>query len=95
MNSIFRKTLLHAGAYIVLGIGFSPAVNAASSQIAHEVVQQQKDIKGVISDNQGPVIGATIMEKGTNNGTMTDIDGKFSLSVKPGATLVISYIVAP
>lgn len=92
MNSIFRKTLLHAGAYIVLGIGFSPAVNAASSQIAHEAVQQQKNIKGVISDNQGPVIGATIMEKGTNNGTVTDIDGKFSLSVKPGATLVISYI---
>ncbi len=40
----------------------------------------------------GPVIGATIMEKGTSNGTVTDLDGNFSLNVQPGATLVISYV---
>ncbi len=38
------------------------------------------------------VIGATIMEKGTSNGTVTDLDGNFSLNVQPGATIVISYI---
>ena len=32
------------------------------------------------------------MEKGTSNGTVTDLDGKFSLNVKPGATLVVSYV---
>ena len=40
----------------------------------------------------GPVIGASILEKGTSNGTVTDLDGNYTLSVKPGATLVISYI---
>ena len=45
-----------------------------------------------MADSQGPLIGATVMEKGTNNGTVTDFDGNFSLNVKPGATLVISYV---
>jgi TonB-linked SusC/RagA family outer membrane protein len=40
----------------------------------------------------GPVIGASIMEKGTTNGTVTDFDGNFSLNVKPGATIVVSFI---
>ena len=39
-----------------------------------------------------PLIGATIMEKGTTNGTATDIDGNFTLSVEPKATLVVSYV---
>ena len=41
---------------------------------------------------QGPVIGASVVEKGTTNGVVTDFDGNFTLNVKPGATLVISYI---
>lgn len=40
----------------------------------------------------GPLIGATIKEKGTGNGVVTDLDGNFSINVKPGATLVISYV---
>ena len=55
-------------------------------------VQQTKQATGHVADSQGPLIGATIMEKGTNNGTVTDFDGNFSLNVKPGATLVISYV---
>ena len=47
---------------------------------------------GLAGDAGGPVIGATIMEKGTSNGTVTDLDGNFSLNVQPGATLVISYV---
>lgn len=50
-------------------------------------------ISGTVFDSTGePVIGATVMEKGTANGTSTDIDGNFSLNVKRGATLVISYV---
>ena len=60
------------------------------------VTQQKSDkqtITGVVKDNIGEsVIGATILEKGTTNGTITDLDGKFTLSVHPGATIVISYI---
>ena len=55
-------------------------------------VQQSRQATGRVADSQGPLIGATVMEKGTNNGTVTDFDGNFSLNVKSGATLVISYV---
>jgi TonB-linked SusC/RagA family outer membrane protein len=57
--------------------------------------QQQtgKMITGTVNDDQGEsVIGASIVEKGTSNGTATNIDGKFSLRVQDGATLLISYV---
>ena len=58
------------------------------------VVQQSgKVVTGTIVDPSGmPVIGANVMVKGTTNGTITDMDGKFSLEVEEGATLQISYI---
>ncbi|WP_281816114.1 SusC/RagA family TonB-linked outer membrane protein [Parabacteroides goldsteinii] len=57
------------------------------------VQQQKKQIKGIVNDANGePVIGATVLEKGTTNGTMTDIDGNFELSVSNGAVLQISYV---
>lgn len=50
-------------------------------------------LTGTIVDGYGePVIGANIVEKGTTNGTVTDIDGKFSLEVAPNAVLTISFI---
>lgn len=56
-------------------------------------VNQGKGVAGVVVDANGePVIGANVVEKGTTNGTITDADGKFSLNVAPGATLIISYI---
>ncbi len=64
--------------------------SAATESVAS--VQQTKQATGHVADSQGPLIGATVMEKGTNNGTVTDFDGNFSLNVKPGATLVISYV---
>lgn len=57
------------------------------------VVQSDKKITGTVLDATGmPVIGANVMVKGTTNGTITDMDGKFSLDVEEGATLVVSYI---
>ncbi len=51
------------------------------------------NVSGKVKDNSGqPVIGSSILEKGTTNGTITDVDGNFRLSVKPNAILVISYI---
>lgn len=51
------------------------------------------NVKGVVNDAMGPVIGASIVEKGkTSNGTITDIDGNFSLNVSSNATLVVSFI---
>ena len=57
------------------------------------VVQQGKRVSGTVTDSYGePIIGANIVEKGTTNGTITDIDGKFSLQVADNAVLVITYI---
>ena len=51
------------------------------------------EISGVVKDvNDGPIIGASIIEKGASNGAMTDQDGKFSLKVKPNSVLVVTYI---
>ncbi len=52
----------------------------------------QTEITGTVEDEMGPVIGATVKEKGTSNGTVTDFDGKFKLKVKAGAMLVFSYV---
>ena len=50
-------------------------------------------VSGVIVDETGePIIGASILEKGTTNGTITDFDGNFVLDVAEGATLEISYV---
>ena len=50
-------------------------------------------VTGVIVDEKGePVIGASILEKGTTNGTITDFDGNFELEVAEGAILEISYV---
>lgn len=57
------------------------------------VVQQGKTLTGVVNDEFGPVAGANIVVKGTTNGTMTDTDGRFSISNVPaGAVLQISFI---
>ena len=52
----------------------------------------QVRISGTVSDSVGPMIGASVVESGTTNGTVTGNDGSFALTVKPGATLVISSI---
>ncbi len=53
---------------------------------------QKIPVTGTVSDQTGPVIGASVIEKGTTNGTVTDMDGHFSISVSKGAELEISSI---
>lgn len=61
--------------------------------VAEAIQQQKKTITGTIVDAAGvPIIGANIIEAGTTNGTVTDVDGGFSLSVEDNATIHISYI---
>ena len=56
------------------------------------IMYAQQEITGTVTDAMGPVIGATVMEKGTTNGTVTDFDGNFKIKVEAGKTLVFSYI---
>ena len=54
---------------------------------------QNITVRGHVKDALGAVIGANVVEKGnTANGTITDLDGNFTLSVPKGATLVVSFI---
>ncbi len=58
-----------------------------------EVIQQAYKVTGVVKDKAGlPIIGATIVEKGTANGTVSDFDGNFSLQLNEQGTILISYI---
>lgn len=53
----------------------------------------QSKVSGTVKDANGePLIGVSVMEVGTNNGAVTDVNGKYTLSVKPGAKLKLSYI---
>ncbi len=62
--------------------------------VSLEKEEQQKEISGTVTDNNGvPLSGATILIQGTNNGSTTDFDGKFSLAVSEDDTiLIVSYI---
>ena len=93
MKKTFRKTALLMGAFSLIGGMYPIAAAAAGPELGvQEVQQQQKKVTGTVSDAMGPIIGASVMEKGTSNGAVTDFDGNFTLNVRPGATLVISYI---
>lgn len=63
--------------------------------LAQTIYAQEVSVKGTVisgTDNY-PVIGASVIEKGTTNGIITDIDGNFILSVAKGAVIQISYIL--
>ncbi len=67
---------------------------ATEKTIPDEIIQpEKKKVTGKITDKNGEsIIGANIIEKGTGNGTVTDIDGSFTLNVAPNALLQVSYI---
>lgn len=70
------------------------ASETSSSPKVENVQQNEVTVKGVVKDANGEaIIGASVIEKGNaKNGTVTDIDGNYTLKVKRGATLIISYI---
>ena len=87
------KYTLLCGTLSLCFIGGVLPMQAIAQTTQSAVEQQTTAVTGVVSDVTGPVIGASVIEKGnTTNGTITDLDGKFTLNVRPGATLVISYI---
>jgi TonB-linked SusC/RagA family outer membrane protein len=93
LNAIFRTMDIE---YAVEGnnIMLMKKKENHTAALRHAMQQQTgKTVTGIVTDTGGePVIGANVMEKGTTNGTITDMDGRFSLEVKPEAILVVSYI---
>lgn len=61
--------------------------------VSLSITAQEINVSGTVVDTTGePVIGATVMQKGSTNGTVTDIEGNFKIAVNSGATLVVTYI---
>ena len=92
---LFSRAFVRMAACAVLSAGCLPMAVYAESHEALSVqdVLQNKTVSGKIVDSKGEsIIGANVMEKGTTNGTITDFDGNFSLSVSAKASLIISYI---
>ena len=87
LNAIAAKTGLKytiKDRHIVLTSEVVPASPA--------VQQQERKVTGTVNDAFGPVAGANVIQKGTTNGTTTDMDGNFSIEVPANATLQISFI---
>lgn len=89
-----HKVWLLAVSLFVSQIVFPSGSYTDAENWTNHLVTQQKviDVNGTVSDSFGPVIGASIVIKGTSTGVITDMDGRFSLKVPVGATLVVSYV---
>lgn len=59
---------------------------------ASSISQRSQKVTGVISDAMGSIVGVSVVQKGTTNGTVTDIDGKYSIDVPSNATLEFSFV---
>ena len=90
---MFRQFRTVSMMLLLLG-GSTGAVYAANPDVAGMYDTQQSSVcKGVVNDAFGPVIGASVVVKGSTNGVITDIDGNFSLSgVKEGDIIQISFV---
>jgi len=91
MNLNLKRIFVCAAVFLLTGLPHE--VRGESKAVDNLAATPVKKISGRVSDSMGPLVGATVMEKGSkDNGVATNIDGEFSISVSPGATLVVSYI---
>ena len=92
LNDLFSNTNINytlEGTHIILSKK-TPVINKSATLAVN---QQRLTIKGKVVDmSNEPIIGANIIELDTKNGTVTDLDGNFTISVQPNATLLVSYI---
>ncbi|MEN6324144.1 MAG: TonB-dependent receptor [Proteiniphilum sp.] len=95
LNSLLRNKDMEysmEGNHIILKT-IEKAEVTGKEKISVAIQQQKKQIIGTVTDSNGePIIGANVIEIGTTNGTITDIDGNFSLNVQEKANIRITYI---
>lgn len=95
-NTIKRSSMY--GLLALSCMSLFPASSAYADQMKHsdtamEVSQKRVKITGVVRDENGDSVpGASVFVKGTNNGTISDINGQFSLNVEVGTTMVVSFV---
>ncbi|WP_333697293.1 SusC/RagA family TonB-linked outer membrane protein [Bacteroides congonensis] len=87
-----NKTWLVVLALLVMHFGraFGNDVHSQATAVTQQA--KEKLVVGTVSDDMGPVIGATVFVKGTQNGVITDMDGKFKLKLRKGDRIVVSFI---
>jgi len=91
MNVELKTKIICVGLCLFMALSHPFSSSAAPADI--DQVDPTMKVEGNVSDASGPLIGATVKEKGGNgNGTVTDIDGNFSFTVTRGATLEVSYV---
>ncbi|MEZ7948436.1 MAG: SusC/RagA family TonB-linked outer membrane protein, partial [Macellibacteroides fermentans] len=77
--------------FLLVGAGNTPPLYAANTEVS--VNQQARTVTGTVKDAKGEtLLGVNVVVKGTTNGTITDLDGKYSLEVPSNAILEFSYI---
>lgn len=94
MNLNLKKATLVVTMSTVM-MGVAPLTVAAENAAAMPTAPAKtgKVVRGSVFDSHGPLIGATVVEKGTNNGVVTDFDGNYTIKVSdPNAVLVVKYI---
>jgi hypothetical protein len=84
VGSILLSAALYSGGVVYAADGTVASMTAIS--------QQQKSLKGTVSDAFGPMAGVSVVVKGTTNGVVTDLDGNFALSVNQGDIIQFSFI---
>ncbi len=89
---MMRKTWLLTWALLALALPEHITAGNASREAVSQQQPQEKVVTGTVSDDTGPVVGASVRVKGTSVGTITDMDGNFSIKVKPGQTVEVSFI---
>ena len=95
MRKANRSALFFLLLSCAIGDGYSKALPAEGGGVfASEAVQQNRTVTGVVKDATGePMIGVTIQVKGTGDGTITDIDGKYTLNVSGNnSVLIFSFV---
>ncbi len=92
LNCSKRTILAAVCSAMLLGATSQAFAATGKSPAPVPAVQQAKKITGTVSDQFGPVIGATVRVKGSSNGVITDMDGNFTLNAKPGETVEVSYV---
>ena len=91
MKQIHRKiACMAAVGTVMLTAGIQSSLAAGVAGVTE--VQQATKISGVVTDGTEPIIGASVRVKGTNKGTITDLDGRFSLDVAAGTELIVTYV---
>lgn len=88
---LLKQTILAMSTTLLLSMAI--VTQAPAKNLTRIATPQEKIVvTGTVSDKTGTLPGVTVMEKGTTNGTATDIDGKFTLNVQPGAVLQCSFV---